>query len=436
MQNVRMNKALKWVLTIGFVASVLVAAGVWGVQTWLGSADFKARVEQEALKLLGVGVTVGTIKVSVWPQPAVVVTEVEVQTRPAMSLAYVALRPELGNLLTGDWSVGSVLVRDATLPQHGIDALFLLLSQTKQSAHAAYGPEAENGMSSIEKWLPRELLLKNVTWTNAKGLAMTVDMQAKFSNQGESETVNLQVVNGYLSGATALLTRHEKVWTVALTVGGGNVTGPVEFDVPSQPGGPYVIKGQLTTQSVEVAALSTVAQPVLSGKLNATTTLTARTRQIDTLSDVIKTQSQFTVNKAVLHGIDLAKAVTTVGISRGGDTSFDRLEGQVTTQGKVLHLHHLTANFGVMSASGQVRVAANRALSGELRVNLAASQLGGAVGVPLEVGGTLEAPQVNLSRGAVIGAAIGTLLMPGVGTGAGASLGDRVGEGLKKLFGQ
>jgi len=52
------------------------------------------------------------------------------------------------------------------------------------------------------------------------------------------------------------------------------------------------------------------------------------------------------------------------------------------------------------------------------------------------VGGTLAEPQVSLTRSALIGAAIGTAVLPGVGTGAGASLGDRLGTGIKKLFGQ
>lgn len=436
MQNAGMNKALKWLSITALAAGVLVAGATLGLQRWLGSADFKARVEQEALKSLGVGVTVGSIEVSVWPQPAVVVTDIGVQTRPALSLAYVGVRPALGRLLWGQWSVGSVLVRDAMLPQHGIDALLFLLLKTKQTVQVESGPEAKNTPKTPVSWMPRELLLKNVTWIDAKGLAMTVDMQADINPQGEPDQVNAQVLTGFLNGAHATLTRQDRVWTVALNVGGGTVNGPVEVQLPSQAGGAYVITGQLETRGVEVAALSTAVTPVLSGRLDASTTVSARTTQMDALSDVLKTQSQFTVKNAMLQGIDLAKAVKTVGISRGGNTPLEVLAGQVSTQGRVIQLSKLVASSGVLSATGQVNVAASQALSGQVSVNLAASQLGGIVGVPLEVGGTLDAPQVSLSRSALIGAAIGTVVMPGVGTGAGASVGDRVGEGIKKLFGR
>ena len=78
------------------------------------------------------------------------------------------------------------------------------------------------------------------------------------------------------------------------------------------------------------------------------------------------------------------------------------------------------------------------ALTAERRVhvNLGAAALGNTVGEPLVVDGTLDAPTVTLTRAAMVGAAICTLVMPGVGTGAGASMGDKLGEKLKGLFGK
>lgn len=58
------------------------------------------------------------------------------------------------------------------------------------------------------------------------------------------------------------------------------------------------------------------------------------------------------------------------------------------------------------------------------------------MGVPLVVVGTLDSPSVTLTRAAMLGAAIGTLVMPGVGTGAGASIGEVIGSKPKGLVGK
>ena len=124
-----------------------------------------------------------------------------------------------------------------------------------------------------------------------------------------------------------------------------------------------------------------------------------------------------------------------MGLSRGGETSLDTLAGQVNTRGAAIELQNLVATSGVLAATGDVAIAPSRALSGRVRVDMTRGAGGGAMGVPLALGGTLDDPSVTLTRSALLGAAIGTALMPGVGTSAGANLGDRLGEGIKGLFG-
>ncbi len=63
-------------------------------------------------------------------------------------------------------------------------------------------------------------------------------------------------------------------------------------------------------------------------------------------------------------------------------------------------------------------IAPDKRLSGRINVDVSGAA-GQALGVPLVVGGTVDAPSVTLSRGALLGAAIGTAVAPGVGTGAG-----------------
>ena len=99
-------------------------------------------------------------------------------------------------------------------------------------------------------------------------------------------------------------------------------------------------------------------------------------------------------------------------------------------------MRNMLARSGNLSAVGDVTITPNRQLQGRVDVNLGAKMVGTAVGVPLLVEGTLDKPQLRLTRAALAGAAIGTLILPGVGTGAGASLGEKISEGLKGLFGK
>ncbi|HZY16204.1 MAG TPA: hypothetical protein VFE74_06215, partial [Ramlibacter sp.] len=104
------------------------------------------------------------------------------------------------------------------------------------------------------------------------------------------------------------------------------------------------------------------------------------------------------------------------------------------TRGKAVRLTQLVATSGRLAATGEVAIAPNRHLSGRVNVDVASSR--GALGVPLALGGTLDDPSVTLTRGALVGAAVGTLLAPGVGTTAGAKTGDKLGQALKGLFGR
>jgi hypothetical protein len=215
-------------------------------------------------------------------------------------------------------------------------------------------------------------------------------------------------------------------------IGGGRIVGKLQLSAGKAPG-TQVLHGQLNTENVEVSAL-TAPSKVLTGKLQAQTTLRSEFREIGRLADTLNTQTRFTVRDALVDGIDLQKAVQTVGLSRGGTTRLDTLAGQVTTQGKAVHLTNLVATSGSLSASGNVSIAPSKALSGRVNVDLASAK--GALGVPLVVGGTIEDPSVTLTRGAMVGAAVGTLIVPGAGTAAGATAGDKIGDTLRGMFGK
>ncbi len=429
-----MNRLIKFTLLTAMLLMPLLAAGGWTLQHWIGTEDFRKRAESEVSVALGVAARIDRIDVVVWPLPAVVLGGIKIQTDPALTLERLELRPSWSGLLLGRLELATVLVHGAMLPQAGIDALLVVLAKRRLSAPTAHEPEVAGNTKF--QYIPRRTVLDNMTWVSTKGASTVLDANAYLDERGMPEEVSIKVLKGRWHGAVADLKRRGNDWTLLAKVGGGTVKGAFQLQEVPQLGAAFSLDGQLQTTAVEVAALSTAPQAVLSGRLDADTTLSVRAASIGALADGFQTHSKFTVGQAVLHGVDLAKAVKTLGLSRGGETSFDTFLGQVITRGRAVQFTNLAASSGVLSANGNVTVSPTGALSGRVNVDLAAATLGGAVGVPLLVGGTLDAPEVTLTRGALIGAAIGTAVMPGVGTGVGASMGDKVGHGLKKLFGK
>jgi hypothetical protein len=453
--NSRMAKVFKWVVFLALGLMVLLAVVAFTLHRWVSTDGFRQRVEREATAALGVPVALDRVAVDVWPLPAVALSGISVQSKPAITVERVEVRPQWQPLLQGRLVVSTLLVRRAVLPQQGIDGVLLLLQKKKKPAAAAAPaptPAAGQPQTAQLDWLPRRTVLDEVTWISAAGARTTVQADARFGDDGLPDSVALKLLKGNLQGLEASLKREEAKtgavgdeWALRVDVGGGKVEGTLGLKkVPSgsaaKPGEELQLNGKLQTRDVEVSAL-TAPSKSLTGLLEASTTLNSRAATTGALVDALQSQTTFTVRNAVLQGIDLAKAVKTVGLSRGGQTPLDTLAGQVHTQGKAAQLTNLVASSGALSATGNVAVSPAKALSGQVSVNLAGDSkignaIGGAVGVPLMVGGTLDNPEVTLSRSALLGAAIGTVLMPGVGTGAGANLGNRIGDGIKGLFGK
>lgn len=411
-----MHAWMKWLLGIGLGLVLLLAAALFGLWRWASSDDFRQRAQQQAAQALGVPVQLGAIHLSFWPAPSVAVDNVRVQTRPALTLERVEARPVWSSLVAGRPELGVLVVRNAVLPQQGLVALAAAVQ--KQEA-AAGAPAKKEGASAV--MLPRRIVLEDVTWIDAKSQRMTVDAEVAFEDEPLPQSLRVDVVAGRFAGAKARLQREADAWKLRADIGGGTVSGPLRLQALK--GGTWRLAGDLATERVEVSAL-TAPSRTLTGKLDARTSLQADFRDPAALADVLRSQTRFTVRNAVVQGVDLAQAVSTLGASRGGQTELDTLTGNVSTQGRVVQLTNLVASSGLLSATGQVTLAADRSLSGRVEAKLTAGPLGSVAGVPLQVAGNLDQPSVT---------PVGVSLP---GTGAAAELGGKVEKGLRGLFGR
>lgn len=397
-----MPRLLKWTLGVAVGLMLLLGGLLLGVRAWLASDDFRERAAAQLSQALGVPARIGALSVSLWPLPGVEVDRLAIGSEPPLTLERIELKPVWRSLLSGAPAIDTVLLRDAVLPQQALAALMAGVDRKPAARPATQAPST----ATVIPTLPRELRLERIVWVNERGGRIPVDATLQRNDSG-------------------------KGWDIRVAVGGGTIRGTLRQEGGEGRGAPR-LAGSFDTAGVEVSAL-TVPSRTLSGRLDAHTELRAG---LAGLPDSLGTDTRFTVRSAVVHGIDLAQAVRTVGLNRGGETRLDTLAGRLVTRGKALQLDNLVASSGALSASGTVAATAARQLSGHVTVSLANASAGGALGVPLVVGGTLDAPSVTLSRGALVGAAIGTAIAPGLGTGAGASVGDKLGGALKGLFGK
>jgi uncharacterized protein involved in outer membrane biogenesis len=424
-----MNRVLKWLLALLALFAVLMAAIAYALHVWVGSEEFRLRVAREISTAAGVPVELGGLNVLVWPLPGVAVDRVQVRSRPALTFERIEARPVWAAVLRGRLEISTLYVRHAVVPQDAIAAVsFAFRKAHPEQPGAKKAPQEPSSVG-----LPRRIVLEQVTWVDTKGQRNVVDATATMDDDRLPQHVDLKVTQGRWQGVQVKLDRGEKQWLLDGKLGGGTLKG--RFQPGKTAKGEPLLQGTLDAANVEVSWF-TAPSKTLTGRLEAHTELQANLRDLAAVADVLQTQTKFTVHNAVVHGIDLAQAVKTVGISRGGETRLDTLAGQLITHGRAAELRNLVASSGALSASGNVNMSPDRNLSGSVNVNLAEKVMGSAVGVPLAVGGTLDAPSVALSRGALLGAAVGTALAPGVGTGAGAKLGDKLGESLKGLFGK
>ena len=468
--------ALGLVLLLGMLAAV--------ANWWLGSGDFRSRIEQQATQALGLPVTLEAVQLSVWPAPGVALKGLTLHSSPPITAGRIVAAPQWLGLLEGvkggRIALNKLTLSDVVLPQRGLhDALQKIEQHSAKTRRHIGDSTAKPGALPVERpgqqpggassatsstapsppssFVPSVKLLRveGLRWESEQGWASTFAADVQLNDAMLPQRADLRVLAGRWQGARlqakadlqALGATAPSVeagapqgsWQLDLAIAGGTVRGPLRLGraggvVAAGPSRTLTLEAALQTRDVSVQALTGL--PVLSGRLEADTRLNAQAESLSALARALRSQTRFTVQGAVIDGLDLVKAVRTLGISRGGQTRLDTLAGQVATQesvqGRATQLSALNARSGLLAATGQVNIAPDRQLAGRISVDLP----GGVLGVPLQVGGTLAAPQVTLTRGAMLGAAVGTLVMPGAGTGAGAKLGDKLGEGLKGLFGK
>jgi len=420
-----MSRTRRWIaLSAAGLAVLLVGLGIW-VRGQLPSdeqlaSEFAGRFE----KASGIGLLIGEAHWALRPLPVIVLEDVATEQSRPITVRRVVVRLRLASLWRRKVAIEDLEVTGAVLPRASVRA-FRGRWEGGDVAMALAG-----GWTLAE--VPVETVrLRDATWIDRRDIALAYDVDLRFDPHWRPREGEIRRP-GVSTPARLRIEREgeDDRWRTFIDVGSGTWNGTTRLEEGDD--GHLRLTGELEAKNVNLASfLSSFGRhSVVEGKVNGPTEVDSQGANAAELIRHLHTRTRFTIAPATLTGFDLAKAVTAPDSARGGQTRLEALTGTLDTQatddGVMLRYSHLKAKSGVLTASGSATVL-NRKLDGEAAVDI----VDGVVGVPLKLGGTLDAPVLSLTGAALAGAAIGTAVLPGVGTAIGA----RVGQAMDQVLG-
>jgi len=416
-----------WIV-LGTVA-VLSAAAAIAVAWWLPSDEELAlRASAAATEVVGVPVVVGRLQWSLWPQPRVVLEDVRTEQETPLTARRIEAQARWGQLLgQRRLALTRLELQDATVPQVSLSG-FDVQQQGGENRSTKAGLPLGLQIADIPV---EHAAWRDVRWVTRRGRSLDYSGDVDFDPLWRPRRGLLERTGAEPMPASLKIERQaqEDRWQAWVTAGGRTEEGELRLQ---QTADHYRVSGQVDFTGVDVVGLLAAFErkSVVAGKARGRTDLVAEGPDLAKAARSLRTDTRFTVERARLLTFDLERAVKSAGQEHKGTTQLDSLTGTVQTQGHprgtIVRYLDLKATSGVLTATGEA-VVQDQQVSGNVAVDL----VDGVVGVPLQFSGPMSDPSLSLPPAAAAGAAVGTVIAPGVGT----VLGARIGETLRRVFG-
>lgn len=409
----------QWAL--GFSVAGIAALGMvlLAIHWWLPTDEELAQqLTALANERLGTAVSIGAVHWALLPTPVITVHNFRTQQAQPVVITKLSAYPQLRKLLQRQLILERIDIEEATVPRNSVNALLAK-------------PGAAEGFTGSGEPLLQRLTFHNLTWISYSGIAVAFDGEIDFDPAWRPRHAELRRP-GNTPPFTLTLTREADAdrWQTRMVVGGGTAHGQFALKTAAD-GTTMQLSGQLAPRNVEVASAmgSFNRRPPLSGKGSGQTVLSASGKSLGQLTQSLHTQTRFTVNPATVLRFDLDKAIRTRGKEHDGQTALQDLTGQLDTQngakGMRVTVTDIRARAGKFTATGTAMV-----YHGQIEASGNLDLVEGALGVPITLSGPVQKPKVSVPPGFYAGAAIGTVLLPGIGTAIGARIGGVIGEVL------
>jgi len=360
----------------------------------------------------GQALVLGRLRWRLLPQPAVEVLDAHTRQEQPIRVRRLALYPQLWPLLHQRLVIQRLEIDGAEVSR---DALRALRGDLP----------GDDGSIALHR-----LVFTDLSYTSYAGIAVAYEGEVRFDEDRLPSRLELRRP-GVEPPATLEATREgrneqgENLYRLRVQAGGGTAHGQARLSRSDS--GRMRLRGELEPRAVEVQALLDAfhRRSFISGRASGHTELRAEGKTWGELMRSMHTRSELTVQGGRILRLDVAKAVKSLGEERAGQTPLDNLSGVVETQntehGMKTEFTEVQAVAGSYSASGRATLHRKR-LAAEGKLDIA----GGALGVPFSAHGPVNKPDFQIAKGAIAGAAIGTVLLPGIGTAIGAQIGGAI----------
>lgn len=178
---------------------------------------------------------------------------------------------------------------------------------------------------------------------------------------------------------------------------GGHFSGPLALGWRSG----LSLSGQLQLDALDLAPVVALfnRDVGLSGRLSANPRFAAQTRDPAALLDALRLESDFAIQKGVLHKVDLVAATKNPldrRAAKGGETQFDELKGHLVLEHRAYQFSDLIIASGLLKAQGELRIEPDKRLGGLVRAELRGT--GALISIPFDVSGTTSDPGFSRRR--------------------------------------
>jgi len=440
--------AMKWLKRLAVLVFVLVLL-LGAAPFFISVDDYRPKIEQLLSERIKEPVRLKSLRLAGLPLPHLVIEGVEIG-KADVKVGRIRVTPDLLSLLGDIKVIRSVDVSGLVINQNALDRLPLWI---------ATDPKAKPADFTV---LVRSVSLDDAMLKLQKNSFGPFDARVSISGSGQPERADITARDGKFkatvkpSGKKFNIEVNARDWRLPVgppirfeellvkgvatmdganlpeikaTLYGGTVTG--QTTVGWQKG--LQLKGAYAVSGLELRELVPMFSPGtrLSGRLTAKPVFSASAPNAEQLKNLMKLETPFDIRDGVYDGIDIQKAASSlITKDSSGQTRFDVLSGHFAMERGTQRITGLKVSSGSLAADGNVTIAPNKALSGRVNAKVSVAGVASAT-VPLNISGTVDSPLALPTGASVTGAAIGTAILPGVGTAAGA----KVGNWAEGLFG-